>query len=110
MSMVVKGNRVETDKEGYLVNLSDWNTDIAVAIAKNVNIELLNPHWEIINLLQNFYREYELSPPMRALIKYIGHHLDLEKANSIYLMKLFPPSPAKIASKIAGLPRPNNCL
>ena len=28
----------------------------------------------------------------------------------MYLLKLFPGSPAKLASKIAGLPKPDNCL
>ena len=36
--------------------------------------------------------------------------LGKEKSRSIYLMQLFPPSPARVASKIAGLPRPENCL
>ena len=51
-----------------------------------------------------------LSPAMRPLAKYIKLHLGAEKANSIYLMQLFPQSPAKYLAKIAGLPRPENCL
>jgi tRNA 2-thiouridine synthesizing protein E len=47
---------------------------------------------------------------MRPLVKYIGQRLGKEKGNSIYLLQLFPGSPAKLASKIAGLPRPENCL
>ena len=33
-----------------------------------------------------------------------------DKGNSIYLHKLFPGNPAKLAAKIAGLPRPTNCI
>ena len=33
-----------------------------------------------------------------------------EKGSSMYLLQLFPGSPAKIGSKIAGLPKPDNCL
>tara|TARA_B110000971_G_C19808998_1_gene407912 strand:- start:140 stop:283 length:144 start_codon:yes stop_codon:yes gene_type:complete len=47
---------------------------------------------------------------MRPLIKTIAAALDISKARSIYLMQLFPPNPAKIAAKIAGLPKPKNCL
>ncbi|MCZ6459336.1 MAG: TusE/DsrC/DsvC family sulfur relay protein, partial [Gammaproteobacteria bacterium] len=36
--------------------------------------------------------------------------LGAEKGTSIYLLKLFPGSPAKLLAKIAGLPRPTNCL
>jgi len=31
----VEGKSYETDEEGYLVNLADWNTDIAKYIAQN---------------------------------------------------------------------------
>lgn len=103
-------NGIELDKEGYLKNLNDWSPEIAMQLARQESLELSDNHWEIINTLQKFYRQYEISPAMRPLIKYIGIELGKEKANSIYLMTLFPPSPAKIASKIAGLPRPDNCL
>jgi tRNA 2-thiouridine synthesizing protein E len=47
---------------------------------------------------------------MRPLVKRTGQALGADKGRSIYLQQLFPPSPARIASKIAGLPRPANCL
>lgn len=100
----------EIDKDGYLLNLDEWTADIAHEIAKQENIALTPAHWEIINLLQEFYREFEISPAMRALVKYSEKKLGPDKGKSIYLLQLFPPSPAKIASKIAGLPRPTNCL
>ena len=102
--------QITTDKDGYLKNLDDWSNDIAAIIARQENIELSDAHWEIIILLRQFYQDYELSPAMRALVKYVGKQLGKEKGNSIYLLTLFPPSPAKVASKIAGLPRPVNCL
>jgi tRNA 2-thiouridine synthesizing protein E len=47
---------------------------------------------------------------MRILVKIVKQKVSLEKGNSIHLLTLFPGSPAKIAAKIAGLPRPTNCL
>jgi tRNA 2-thiouridine synthesizing protein E len=101
---------IALDKDGYLIDLNEWNTEIADELAKQENISLTAAHWEIINLLQDFYQEFEISPAMRALVKYTEKKLGPEKGKSIYLLQLFPPSPAKIASKIAGLPRPTNCL
>jgi tRNA 2-thiouridine synthesizing protein E len=101
---------IALDKDGYLINLSDWNEEVADILATQENISLTIAHWEIVNLLQEFYREFEFSPAMRALVKYAEKKLGPEKGKSIYLLQLFPPSPAKIASKIAGLPRPTNCL
>ena len=110
MSLVVKGTKLDTDKDGYLLHLSDWTPEIAEALAAAENIQLTPEHWEIIELLRDFYRDYELSPAMRALVKQTAIKLGEEKGRSIYLLQLFPPTPAKIASKIAGLPRPPNCL
>ena len=101
---------VATDAEGYLCCLADWSPAVADVIAANEGIELTAAHWEVIKLLQQFYEQFEISPAMRPLTKYVGDHLGKEKGGSIYLLRLFPGSPAKVASKIAGLPRPVNCL
>jgi tRNA 2-thiouridine synthesizing protein E len=98
------------DKEGFLRNLSDWSPAVAEAIAAGEGIELSEAHWEIIELLREFYRRYEASPANRALVKFTARELGPEKGRSIYLMSLFPGSPAKVGSKIAGLPKPDNCL
>lgn len=110
MSFTLDDKIIATDKEGYLENLDDWSENIAMHIAHTETLTLTQDHWDVIHLLRQFYREFELSPAMRPLVKYVGLHLGKDKGNSIYLLTLFPPSPAKIASKIAGLPRPANCL
>ena len=98
------------DKEGFLCNLNDWNEHTARIIASQESIELNQAHWEIIYLLRDFYREYQISPAMRPLVKAVKNQFGSDKGNSLYLLKLFPGSPAKVAAKIAGLPKPANCL
>lgn len=98
------------DKEGFLRDLAKWNPDIARAIAASEGIRLTEAHWEIIELLREFYRRFEASPANRALVKFAAQELGAEKGRSIYLLTLFPGSPAKLGSKIAGLPKPDNCL
>ena len=98
------------DKEGFLRNLQDWSPDVAEDIAARENVLLTPAHWEIIELLRRYYREFDASPAMRPLVKYCARELGPDKGKSIYLMSLFPGSPAKIGSKIAGLPKPDNCL
>lgn len=101
---------IKLDKDGFLFDHSQWNEDIAVLLSQNENIELTDDHWQLLWLIRQFYAEFGLSPAMRPLAKYIKLHIGAEKASSIYLMKLFPQSPAKLMAKIAGLPRPENCL
>ena len=106
----ILGLQIDLDPDGYLKNLSDWSPVIADKLAEQEGIILEDEHWRVITALQTFYRTFEVSPAMRPLVKYIGLELGKDKGNSIYLMTLFPPSPARVASKIAGLPRPDNCL
>ncbi len=98
------------DNEGFLRQLSDWNDEVALQIARAEALELTPAHWEILHLLRAYYLEYDSSPAMRPLVKYCAIKLGPDKGKSIYLMSLFPGSPAKIGSKIAGLPKPDNCL
>ena len=107
---MVNDRIIPLDKEGYLSNLADWDKNVADAIALQESITLTAGHWEIIDLLRNFHDSYEHAPAMRILVKAVKKELGEDKGNSIYLLTLFPRSPAKIAAKIAGLPRPTNCL
>ena len=99
-----------TDKEGYLLNLGDWNEEVARQIARTHKLRLDRRHWEVLQLVRAFYQRHELSPTMRPLVKQVRETLGEEKGSSLYLHQLFPGSPAKLAAKIAGLPRPTNCL
>lgn len=108
--LLVDNREVAIDKDGFLVNLEDWSDAVALALASQEGITLHDTHFEIIHALRDFYNEYQLSPAMRPLVKYISQTLGKDKGNSLYLLSLFPDSPAKLASKLAGLPKPDNCL
>lgn len=98
------------DEEGYLLDLQDWNETVALQLATEENITLDEARREVILALRQFHAQFGLSPAMRPLCKYLKEKLGAEKATSIYLLQLFPGSPAKVAAKIAGLPKPDNCL
>ena len=98
------------DAEGFLVDLNDWNETLAQSIANDEGLSLTPAHWELIYLVRDFYRDYELSPAMRALVKYAQVRLGGDKGKSLYFLSLFPGSPAKLLAKVAGLPKPPNCL
>lgn len=98
------------DKEGFLRELSDWDPAVAEQIAAAEGLVLTPAHWEVLELLRRYYQEFDASPAMRPLVKYCALKLGADKGKSIYLMSLFPGSPAKLGSKIAGLPKPDNCL
>lgn len=103
-------NRIATDKEGYLRNLEDWSKPAAEQIAAAEGIPLSAEHWEVIELLREVYREYQHTPVTRVFIKIMAEKLGKEKGRSIHLLRLFPETPMRKACKIAGLPKPTNCI
>lgn len=98
------------DEEGFLLDLSQWNEAIALQIAAQEGITLTPAHWELLHLARLYQAQFDISPEMRPLVKWVGQHLGADKGKSLYLLSLFPNSPAKLISKIAGLPKPPNCI
>lgn len=106
----IDGREIALDKDGYLADLRDWSKPVAEALATLEGLELNAEHWEILELLRAFHAEFQLSPANRPLIKYVALRLGPEKGNSLHLNRLFKGTPAKLAAKLAGLPKPTNCL
>ena len=102
-------DHIRTDKNGYLVDSHQWNMDIAQQIAEIEAIEMTEDHWQVVKYVRNFYDEFNTSPSIRPLVKYLCEVLGQDKGNSLYLQILFPEGPAKQATKIAGLPKPARC-
>ena len=106
----VEGRNLALDKDGSLLDLADWSETSAHALAQREGIHLSPEHWEILWLVRSFYDEFQLSPANRPLIKFVASKLGPEKGNSLNLNRLFNGAPAKLAAKLAGLPKPTNCL
>ncbi len=98
------------DKDGFLCDSREWDRTVAEALAAEEGIVLGEAHWEVLALLRHYYATFDSSPAMRALVKYCRQELGADKGSSLYLLKLFPGSPAKVGARLAGLPRPANCL
>lgn len=106
----VNQREIQTDKLGYLTNTLDWDMEVARKIAEIEGIEMTEERWQIVKFVRDFYEQYDTSPAIRALVKALEKSYGPEKGNSRYLYRLFPKGPAKIATKIAGLPKPAKCL
>ena len=98
------------DENGFLSQRETWSRDVAEAFAASEGVTLTAAHWEVLSLLQEFFEAFGDSPANRALVNYVKQRLGADKGNSLYLMGLFPGSPARVGSRIAGLPKPKNCL
>ncbi len=110
VQLVVDGRQIALDEDLCLCNLDDWSVGVAVALAAEEGIELDDRHWEILHAVRDFYQQFELSPANRALVRYVRQQLGEQKGNSAYLNVLFNGRPARIACRLAGLPKPANCF
>lgn len=104
VTIEVLGKSLGVDADGNLVNMDDWNENIACEIARMEGIEELSEkHWAVINFMRKIYAETGDTPSIRRLTKESG--IDTK---TLYL--LFPKGPAKKAARIAGLPKPKGCI
>ena len=110
MAFEINGKTYETDEEGFLLNLAEWDRDAALHMAVEEKVEMTDNHWAVVDFLREYYNEFQIAPAVRVLTKAIGKKFGEEKGNSKYLYDLFPYGPAKQACKIAGLPKPTGCI
>lgn len=100
----IAGITVELDESGYLTNRSQWNRELAEAIATEESVApLTDEHWKILDFIAKDYEERGSVPGMRRLNK-IGGIATKD------LYRLFPDGPVKKAARIAGYPKPVSCV
>ena len=100
----IAGTEVELNEEGFLVDPSRWNEDIAVELARREGIDpLTDRHWQVIRFMRSEYEAKGSGPTVRVLGKTSGVPIK-------ELYQLFPKGPAKLAAKIAGIPKPRGCI
>ena len=98
----IAGVTVQLDDEGYLVDSSQWNEDIAKGIANESDLELTDKHIEVLKFLRDTHNAGDA-----LTIRKVGKSgiVDIKE-----FYKLFPKGPLKLSSKCAGLPKPTSCV
>jgi TusE/DsrC/DsvC family sulfur relay protein len=98
------GAEVTVTDEGFFTEPDQWNADMAVQIARESGIdELTARHWQVIEFMRREFAEKGTGPTVRALGKTSGVSVK-------ELYQLFPKGPAKLAARIAGIPKPRGCI
>ena len=103
MSVVtIASQQVDVNEEGYLTDASQWNEDIAKAIAKEEEVELTEKHFELLNFLRK-----QSEDGVDITIRKVGKS-GIVDIKGFYT--LFPKKPLKKSSRIAGIPKPSSCV
>lgn len=106
----IGGRLIQLTESGFLVCREDWSRELAEWLAQQEAITLAAEQWELIDFIQDYYRQYNHLPNARLFVKAVRKVLGEEKGNSRYLHRLFPDGPVKQACKFAGLSKPPGCL
>ncbi|HZQ85883.1 MAG TPA: TusE/DsrC/DsvC family sulfur relay protein [Acidimicrobiales bacterium] len=100
----IASHDVELNDEGFFVHPEDWTEEMAPEIARREGIEELTPaHWQVVRFMRSEYLDKGTGPTVRVLAKTSGVSVK-------ELYELFPKGPAKVAAKIAGIPKPRGCI
>ena len=100
----IAGIAVELNDEGFLVHPDQWSEDVAIELARREGIDPLSErHWQVIHFMRSEYEAKGTGPTVRVLGKTSGVPIK-------ELYQLFPKGPAKLAAKIAGIPKPRGCI
>ena len=95
---------VELNDEGFFLQPEQWTEDMAPELARREGIaELTDAHWQVLRFVRAEYFAKGTGPTVRVLGKTSGVSVK-------ELYQLFPKGPAKIAAKIAGIPKPKGCI
>ncbi len=100
----IAGHAVEVNEEGFFVHPDQWSEAMAPELARSEGIDpLTDKHWQVIHFMRTEYLAKGTGPTVRVLGKTSGVSVK-------ELYQLFPKGPAKVAAKIAGIPKPRGCI
>ena len=103
-TLTYEGHQVDVNPEGFLLDSSQWSPAVAEAIAEEAGVApLTERHWKVITFCREDAAREGQSPGLRRIAKLSG--VDMKE-----LYQLFPQGPGKLASRIAGLPKPTSCV
>ena len=101
---------LELDQDGHLTDYTLWNQEVAQQLAHTLALELGPWHFEILDAVRQFYRQFGHSPATRPLIKYLVQTVNPEINNALLQERFNTGLVARHLSRLAGIPKPANCL
>ena len=94
---------VERTDAGYLVNIGEWNEEIAAALFVEEEIDATDEHWDVIKYVRQEVLEGD-EPNERSIMKAMGK-LWGRKVKSKEMYEKLPGMASKQGLKIGGCPQ-----
>lgn len=95
---------IEVNDEGFFTHPEQWSRELVPELARAEGIESVSErHWLVIDFMRKEFLDKGTGPSVRALSKSSGVAVK-------ELYELFPKGPAKVAARVAGIPKPRGCI
>lgn len=102
---------VALDQDGHLCDHLIWTPQIAQQLANTIDVNLNAEHLEILQQVRAFFSKFNHAPATRPLIKWLQQTLPEHDISNQKLQQLFNTGlVARHVNRLAGLPKPPNCL
>ena len=100
----IAATEVELNDDGFFAHPEQWTEDMVPDLARREGIDpVTDAHWQVIRFMRSEFLTKGTGPTVRVLGKTSGVSIK-------ELYQLFPKGPAKIAARIAGIPKPRGCI
>ncbi len=106
MAGATEEGTMRTDEEGYLIDPSDWNPQVAQVMAQREGVELTDEHWAVVKFMREYYDEHQIPADVRFVIRFLARERGKGDDARNALFVLFPYDYVKQACKIAGMRKP----
>ena len=102
---------VALDQDGHLCDHTIWTPVIAQQLANTLDIELDAERLVVLQQVRAFFVKFNHAPATRPLIKWLQQNLPDNDISNQKLQQLFNTGlVARHVNRLAGLPKPPNCL
>ena len=102
--LTIDGTAVDRNEEGFFLHPEQWHETMVPALAAEAGIdEVTDAHWQVVRFVRAQYDRTGSGPTVRVLGTTSGVSIK-------ELYELFPRGPAKVAARIAGIPKPRGCI
>jgi len=102
-TLMLAGQTIDVDAEGFLLNPDQWTAEIAAELAADVGIALTEQHWQVLDFCRRTNAEKGAPPTVRGITRGTG-------IATKEMYRLFPGGPGILAARIAGLSKPKGCI
>jgi len=99
----IAGKQISFDAEGFMLDPSQWDEEIARILASEMEIDLTDRHFLVLEFMRREFAANGTAPSLRKIKNDSG-------VGTKELYQLFPKGPAKKAARIAGLGKPEGCI